>query len=290
MIWGGAQKSATDKIRCIGMPLAWLKKKILPETRTSNAFDVYVTSAPTLQNAVDAVAGWNTSFPPQFDLKAGSLATYNDPQILWAMQNFGSLEGRHVLELGPLEGGHTSMLEAAGARVDAIEANQRAFLRCLITKEILGLTRSKFWLGDFIAALENWEQSYDLVVASGVLYHLKNPLRLIELAAERTNAIYLWTHVVTEETMPRWDPRRLVIAPKVENHLFHGINVRAYRRTYASAENNVAFCGGIIDEHRWLHRDDLLEALKVVGFTDIHTAHDEPYHAYGPALSIFARK
>jgi len=66
--------------------------------------------------------------------------------------------------------------------------------------------------------------------------------------------------------------------------------VRAYRRTYAKAEQNVRFCGGISDEHRWLHRDDLLEALRVVGFADIRTSHDEPNHPFGPALSIFARK
>ena len=112
-----------------------------------------------MQNAIDAIAGWNTSFPPHYGLKAGSLATYNDPRIYWAIECFGSLEGRHVLELGPLDGGHTSMLEAAGAQVDAIEANQLAFIRCLVTKEILGLTRSKFWLGDFVKALENWEKS-----------------------------------------------------------------------------------------------------------------------------------
>jgi uncharacterized protein DUF1698 len=273
------------------MPLGWLKKKLsFQKSTTSSAFDVYVSSTPSLQNAIDAVAGWNTTFPPQFELKAGSLATYNDPRILWAMQNFGPLEGRHVLELGPLEGGHTSMLEAAGAQVDAVEANQRAFFRCLITKEILGLTRSKFWLGDFVKALENWEKSYDLIVACGVLYHLTNPLDLIDLVARRTNAVYFWTHVVTEETMPRWDPRRLVIAPDVETHQFHGMMVRAYRRTYANAQDSVMFCGGPNDEHRWLHRDDLLEALKMVGFTDIRTAHDEPDHPYGPAISIFARK
>ncbi len=90
--------------------------------------------------------------------------------------------------------------------------------------------------------------------------------------------------------MPPSDPRRLVIAPEVEVHQFHGINVRAYRRTYANAQDSVTFCGGLNDEHRWLHRDDLLEALKSVGFTDIRTDHDEPNHPYGPALSIFARK
>jgi hypothetical protein len=272
------------------MAVGWLKNKLRSAKSGIGAFEPYVSSAPSLQNAVDTVAGWNTSFPPHLELKAGALATYNDPRILWAIQNFGPLEGRRVLELGPLEGGHTSMLEAAGAQVDAIEANQRAFLRCLITKEILGLTRSKFWLGDFMKALQTSEQSYDFIVACGVLYHLTNPLDLIELVAKRTDAVYFWTHVVSEESMPRSDPRRLVIAPKVETYQFHGLNVRAYRRTYANAQDSVAFCGGLNDEHRWLHRDDLLEALKAVGFTDIRTAHDEPAHPYGPALSIFARK
>jgi hypothetical protein len=245
---------------------------------------------PCLQNAIDVVVGWNTSFPPEYELKAGSLATYNDPRILWAMECFGPLDDRRVLELGPLEGGHTSMLDAAGARIDAIEANQLAFTRCLVTKEIMGLTRSRFWLGDFVKALENWEQRYDFIVASGVLYHLKDPLHLIELMAKRTDAIYVWTHVVDEVAMPPSDPRRLVFSSSVENKQFHGINVRSYRRTYAQTQNNVAFCGGMNDEHRWLHRDDLLEALKVVGFHDIRTSHEQPDHPAGPALSIFARK
>jgi len=235
------------------------------------------------------MAGWKTSFPPNYGLKAGSLATYNDPRIFWAIERFGSLEGRHVLELGPLDGGHTSMLEAAGARVDAIEANRLAFMRCLITKEILGLTRSKFWLGDFVKALENWQQRYDLIVASGVLYHLDDPLRFLELAAKRTDALYLWTHVLTTEPMPLWDLRRM-FQRKVENYRFHGIDVRAYRRTYGHAADDVTFCGGINDAHCWLHRDDLLKALEVLGFQDIRIAHEQPDHAHGPALSIFARK
>ncbi len=273
------------------MSLAWVRQKIWPDGKKApRNFDRYVSSTPSLQNAIDAVPGWNTAFAPQYGLNAGSFAAYNDPRILWALQCFGSIAGRRVLELGPLEGGHTGMLDAAGAQVDAIEANQLAFLRCLITKEVLRLSRSRFWLGDFVKALEEWEQSYDLIVACGVLYHLRQPLRLLELAAKRTDAVYFWTHVVSDQAMPPGDPRRLVIAPTAEHHSFHGITVRAYRRTYAHAETNVAFCGGMADEHRWLDRDDLLAALAAVGFTDIHTSHDEPNHPYGPALSIFARK
>jgi hypothetical protein len=252
------------------------KTPVPDRASASGTFDRYVSSAPCLQNAVDAVSGWSTAFPPHYQLKTGALAAYQDPRIQWAMECFGSLEGRHVLELGPLEGGHTTMSEAAGAPLDAIEANRLAFMRCLITKEIVGLTRSKFWLGDFMKALDDRDQSYDLIVACGVLHRLKEPLRLLELAARRSAAFYLWTHLITEEAMPASDQRRLVFAPTVEIHHFHGIDVRAYRRTYAQAEDNVIFCGVMNDEHRWLHRDDLIEALKRVGFQTIQTNHDQP--------------
>lgn len=272
------------------MRITWLKDAFRPKRTATRHFDYYTATTPSLQNAVDAVAGWNTAFAPQYNVKAGPLAAYNDPRILWAIECFGPLDGCRVLELGPLEGGHTGMLDAAGAQVDAIEANQRAFLRCLITKEILELKRTKFWLGNFVKALEDWDRSYDFIIACGVLYHQKDPLHLLELVAKRTNSAYFWTHVVSEESMPPSDPRRIVIDPVVESHDFHGVRVRAYRRTYANAEESVTFCGGIGDEHRWLNRDDLLEALRAVGFNDIKLAHDEPDHRYGPALSIFARK
>ncbi len=273
------------------MPLGWIREMLWPESLSiSRSFNAYQSSMPSLQNAVDALAGWETSFPPDYRLRAGPFAAFKDARIIWAIECFGSLTGGHVLELGPLDGGHTSMLDAAGAQVDAIEADRLAFMRCLVTKEIFALTRSTFWLGDFIEAVENWEDSYDLIVASGVLHHQKDPLRLIELAAKRTNALYLWTPVVMGETIPPRDPRRRMLAETVENRNFHGIDVEVYRRTYAHAEESASFASGISDEHVWLHRNDLVEALKIIGFHDVRTAHDEPDDHFGPALSIFARK
>lgn len=268
------------------------RKKLLPLGKQSAlaTFDRYVVTTPSLQNAIDAIPGWTTSFPEEYGVVAGALATYQDSRMHWAIECFGSLENRDVLELGPLDGGHTSTLERAGARVDAVEANQLAFMRCLVTKEILQLTRSRFWLGDFVKWLENTDKTYDLIIASGVLYHLADPLQLIELIARRTSSVFLWTHVVTEEAMPPSDPRRVVFARETEEIPFHGIKVRAYRRTYLNAAADPAFCGGIRDEHRWLHKDDLLEALKLVGFVNIQTTHDQPGHHFGPALSIFASK
>lgn len=262
----------------------------IPEQKPSKLFDRYVVSMPSHQNAVDVVHGWNCSFPPEFGVVAGQLATYLDPRIAWMLSQHGELAGKTVLELGPLEGGHTVMLEQAGASVDAVEANQLAFLRCLITKEIYGLSRSRFWLGDFVKWLDGNEKSYDLIVASGVLYHSNHPLQLIELIAKRTDAAFFWTHFVDDEAMPPSDPRRYVFAREPEIQDFHGIPVRTYPRTYLGAAKHAEFCGGPMDEHRWLHRDDMLAALRAVGFNHITLEGEEPGHRFGPAMSIYARK
>src|SRR5262245_57732564 len=167
------------------------RKKASDKATAPRTFEGYVSAAPSLQNAVDVVSGWDTAFPPEYQLRSGHLTTYDDPRIKWAITCFGSLEGRHVLELGPFEGAHTAMLEAAGARIDAVEADQLTFLRCLVAKEVLRLTRATFWLGDFVKTLESWDRSYDLIVAAGVLERLKEPRRLIELAAQRTDALFI---------------------------------------------------------------------------------------------------
>jgi SAM-dependent methyltransferase len=181
------------------------------------------------------------------------------------------------------------MLEGAGASVDAIEADKLAFMRCLITKEIVGLIRAKFWLGDFVKWLENKDKNYDLIVASEVLHHVTDPLRVIELISRRTEAVYIWTHVVTEATMHRDDPNGALMQ-NTEKHDFHGMKVRIYRGNDSPADDNAA-CGGIrSDIRRWLHRDDLLEALKILGFQTVQTAHNEQSHLHGRTLSIFAHK
>lgn len=254
-------------------------------------FNRYVQSAPSAQNAVDIIPGWSTAFPPQFSVTAGTLPTFADARIQYALDRFGPLNDRVVLELGPLEAGHTAMLEAAGAgQIDAIEANQLAFMRCLVAKEIMQLKHTRFWLGDFVKWLENASESYDLIVASGVLYHMTDPLHLIELIAQRCSAAYIWTHVLDHEAMPPGDPRRMVFSDREEVYDFHGLRVRACRRTYLDSPASDAFCGGMRDDHRWLEKTDLLAALRAVGFTTIETAHEEPDHRFGPALSIFARK
>lgn len=255
-----------------------------------DVFNQYVRTAPSPQNAVDAVPGWTSMFPPEAGVLAGGMPLFQDARIHWALECFGPIQDKEVLELGPLEGSHTFMLDAAGARVDAIEANKGAFLRCLITKEILGIRNARFHLGDFTGWLEKTPKAYDLVIASGVLYHMNAPLQLLELIARKTNAVYLWTHYFSDELMPVGDARRGLFAHKPEEVSFHEVEVRLHRRTYAGNHARPTFCGGMVDDHRWIERHDLLRVLEALGFDSIALEHDDPAHPNGPALSVFARR
>ncbi len=255
------------------------------------ALDEYVEGPPSAQNAVDALAGWNMALPPEVGAVAGPGAFYNDPRILWVLEQFGSIEGCDILELGPLEASHTSMLEQhRPASILAIEANRLSFLRCLVVKELLGLKVAKFALGNFAPWLETAEQRFDLVVASGVLYHMADPVRFMDQLSRRSNSLYLWTHYASDEAMPPDDMRRKAFIGEVEVIENHGVAVRCHRRSYWGAWKDKAFCGGLYDLHRWIEKEDILALLKALGFDNIRTAHDEPDHHNGPAFSIFARR
>ena len=260
--------------------------------------DAYEKSAPSQQNAIDIVPGWNHAFPPELGLVAGVAHMHADPRILWGVEQFGSLEGKSVLELGPLEGQHTALLERLGAgRIDAIEANKLAYLRCLISKEIYGLTRSHFYLGDFVKWLERDDVRYDVIVACGVLYHMEDPVRLLELMSLRTNAMVIWTHYFDDAAMPAQDLRRTPFRSQKAPHKetvrvmpFRGVEVKLHERSYYQAWTNSAFCGGPIDLHYWLEKQDLIAILRALGFNDIRISQDEPEHVNGPCMTLYATR
>jgi len=254
-------------------------------------FDQYEQGIPSHQNAIDALSGWNCAFPPALNLNAGALPLYADDRIAWALQSFGSIEGKKVLEVGPLEGMHTYMLHShLPARIDAIEANRLCFLRCLVTKQILNIDTASFMLGDIQSWLTERDETYDFALASGVLYHMADPGEFLRLLASRTKAVFIWTHFVLEDAMPEGDVRRLPFSGKVETRMVDGVPVRYYERSYHHANANASFCGGMKDRHFWMHRDDILMLLRKLGYSDIVIRDENLNHPGGPSFSLLARK
>lgn len=252
----------------------------------------YVRRMPSPQNALDLFRGdWWSRLPGKFyPMGAGHLPLFLDPRIKWAIEAFGGVEGRSVLELGPLEGGHTYILEQAGAAsVLAIEANARAFLKCLIVKEIVGMPRSHFLLGDFEDYLRGEPDRFDAAVACGILYHLREPVELILNLGRAADRVYIWTHYYDAAAIARLpEMARRFRPPQEQNrggfaHAVHPYNYLEFLET-------TRFAGGSDAYSHWLTRDGLLGALCHAGFTDIQIGEDEPGHDNGPAIGLVASR
>jgi hypothetical protein len=253
--------------------------------------DSYFKSAPGPQNALDIFRGeWSSALPPPLsDLQAGGVGLFDDDRIKWFLKEIGGVAGKAVLELGPLEGGHTYMLEKAGAaQVTALEANSRAFLRCLVVKELLGLPRSRFLCGDFMEYLRQAGPRFDVCLAAGVLYHVQNPAELLALLAKRcAGHLLLWTHYYDKDLVA-FNPElasRFTAANPVE---YAGFNCTLHCQEYRTDLKRPGFCGGKRATSQWLSREDILKGLSHFGFRDLRIGYDEPRHPNGPAFAVVA--
>jgi SAM-dependent methyltransferase len=259
---------------------------------TAAILDQYVRQAPSHQLALDLFKGeWWSALPDKFGpLQAGAVPLFSDGRITWGDQVIGGFAGKSVLELGPLEGGHSYMIEAAGATsITGIESNARAYMKCLIAKEIVGLQRTRFLYGDFEAYLRETDTRSDVVVASGVLYHLQNPVELIANMARVTDKVLLWTHYYEADKLaaiPHMAPRMKNASPNSHNGFKH----TWHRYEYGDFLDTTRFAGGSAHFSNWLSRDDLLAAFKFFGFQNIILGEEDQSNPNGPCILLVASK
>ena len=247
-------------------------------------------SAPSAQNALDIFKGrWWSRMPEPFaQFEAGSIDLFEDPRVAWAISELGDLQGQAVLELGPLEGAHAYMLERAGvASVTSIEANPEAYLKCLIVKETIGLERTRFLCGDFLEYLRNSPPPFHAVIASGVLYHMVEPVDLIYLLSRITGRLYLWTHYYDEKLVAADRKLSAMFSGKRETD-YRGFRHTLFRYEYWGSYGARRFCGGSRPQAHWMTREDILGALRYFGFADIRQSFDAPVHPDGPAFALVA--
>jgi hypothetical protein len=252
----------------------------LEQTYARGGDSGYEDALPSRQTAVNVFRGeWVSQLPD--GLGGGRVPLFADERIDWLASQV-DLAGRTVLELGPLEGGHSYMLERFGAeRVVAVEANRRAYLRCLVVKEVLSLRQVEFLCGDLVEYLRKTEETFDLCLASGILYHMREPIEILRLAARLSDRLYLWTHY--------YDAERIRANPQVARH-FPSDEGPPYRFEYQESRDARSFCGSGGRHSNWLDRSTIIRILGELGFDRLEFAFDEPGHQHGPAVAIFAQR
>ena len=258
-----------------------------------NILDAYVLKPPHPQNVLDLFRGeWSTRMPEGSGLhtEPGTAALFDTPHIRRSERLLGGFADKRILELGPLEGAHSAMLQQAGAaEIVAIEANSRSFLKCLCVKEVMGLDRVRYRLGDFMQYLETTEERFDITVASGVLYHMSDPLRLLDLICQRTDHLILWTHYFYSDTIAA-NP---ALAPKFAQPQaaeYGGFPYVSVLQRYNAALEWSGFCGGPGETSVWLTRQNILDFLVERGLIHLNVHHEWVAHPNGPSFAVVASR
>ena len=255
--------------------------------------DAYTAKTPSPQNILDIFPGeWSSRLPAGSKLVTapGQAALFEDARIDWAADILGGFAGKNCLELGPLEGGHSYMMQKLGVKeVVAIESNSRAFLKCLCIKEIFDLNAVKFRYGDFRSFFNENSARFEIVVASGVLYHMLDPLQLIKQMSQVSDKLFIWTHYYDAAIIKaRPDLRSKFRA--LQDVEKDGVRYQWAEQAYDSALSWRGFCGGSAPTSRWLTRESILGYLKANGYNRIDISFEAQDHQNGPSFALCAQR
>lgn len=262
------------------------------ELPDSSILDQYRTELPSSQVSVDIFKGeWSSKFPNEYGVEAGHAQLFEDDRIHWLLDQLHQLSGYHILELGPLEGGHTYMLDRSNAAsIISIEANTRAYLKCLVAKEICSIQKATFLCGDFRTYLEREQTHFDLIIASGVLYHMENPVKLIADMARRSKRIFIWTHYFVDSILYQKFPGKFDTDNVIDEIEYDGFKCKLHKQHYQGALGWAGFCGGMKSYSYWMEREVILNCLRHFQFTDIQIYGETQEHPNGPCFTLLATK
>ncbi|MGH2904598.1 MAG: class I SAM-dependent methyltransferase [Solirubrobacteraceae bacterium] len=251
--------------------------------------DRFVAAAPSPQTAIEAVSTAWASRLPLPGVSSGEAELFADPRVDWAIKALGGVNAAKCVELGPLEGGHSYMLEKAGAgSVTAVEANREAYLKCLIVKELLGMRRCLFLCGDVVEYLKATEEKFDVCWCMGILYHMVDPVQLIDLTSQRASQLYMWTHYYDAAKLAVSEHEGRAFANGTPSEATHkGYRHQLHRQDYGGTSGLRGFWGGTRPFSNWLTLEGLMGALEHFGWSEVRTQLDED-HPHGPSVSLVA--
>lgn len=243
-----------------------------------------ITANPTPQTALDIFEGhWVSKLPePYSQYQAGETQLFNDARVY----HLKDVVGKSILDLGPLEGGIAYTLEKMGAtKIVSVEASTLLYLKCLVIKEILGMKNTQFLCGDAIEYLKNTTEKFDICIASGILYHMMDPIELLWNIAKKADQVLLWTHYFTEEPILN----NITTFREATLHSAHDILFKYHLQEYGVAFKSNIYCGGTTTTSNWMSREDILFALNTFGFTTVNVI-DDSISVNGPVLFLIASK
>jgi SAM-dependent methyltransferase len=223
--------------------------------------------------AVDLVAEfarrgpWITHFVIDGVASGGDYQVINDRRVQQFFERFPN--GRTILELGSLEGGHTFVLarQPGVERILAIEARAANIEKAKFVGSLLGVSNVEFRQAN-LEQLQLASMGYfDAIFCCGLLYHLPEPWKLISQLPLVAPSLFVWTVYANENEAT------------VEIDGLRG-------REYVEGGLNEPL-SGLSPKSIWLTLPSLLELLKRSGYRNIEVL-EKQQNPNGPAVSVAA--
>lgn len=220
---------------------------------------------------------------------------YGDDTRLKYIAYFLDVRDQRVLEVGPLEGHHSVLLEKMGVRENiAIEARAENLRKCERIKEKYRLDRTRFFQHDLEklaqgVANPSFDGPFDLVFCLGVFYHLREPARALEWFRTQTPTLFLGTHYI--ETVEQCGAGTYCYKGKsyravVQNEHGH-YDKEIGRWQHGDDAGSLGELSGTDSTSILLYEKDLIDLLHDCGFSRIHVLGKDLQNA-APHITLLA--
>lgn len=186
---------------------------------------------------------------------------YGEDQRLKYIAYFLDVRDQRVLEIGPLEGHHSVILEKMGVRENiAIESRIENLRKCQRIKEKYRLDNTRFVQADLErlctgAEVLSLSGPFDLVFCLGVLYHLSNPGRGLEWMRSQASTLFLGTHYAE--------------ANLHQGEVSYHYDGQTYRARQVTEGGPNDLLSGMSPTALYLYEDDLLRLVHDVGYSRV---------------------
>lgn len=234
---------------------------------------------------------WWTAMPAETGLLAGHADHFNDGRVIWADTALGGIKGKNIIELGPFEAYNSYQFDRMGAsKVVSLENSPRNFMKCLIVKNIFNLNTT-FLLGDFNLYEPDRDTDWDIVWASGVLYHLTDPVGFLDRISKWGKRIFLWTQYYDSNTLSEGHSEAGHFDLRKDTELYYkGRKIVLHHRDYPDPSSNSKYAGGSSEYSYWMELEDIFYVLQMNGFSSIQMGINNPEHSHGPACFFIATR
>jgi len=177
-----------------------------------------------------------------------------------------------VIDLGCMEGGTTLEFARWGYKTLGLEARESNLERCRYMQSKMNLPNLHFVKDNMLNVEAHGK--FDIIYASGVLYHVKDPVDFIEILSRATKSVLILnTHYASDPPPPK-------TAAKLGEMTEYKGRKGQWFSEWPDPIDQIQLEGrrkAAYDTHRafWLAKDELLDALKVAGFDLVFEQYDQ---------------